>query len=83
MTGCRFVLEIRLDDTTMRDQHDVAATLRDVAQRLNRFMSTDWGPYALKGKIHDRGGRLVGEWEVKGPCEDQLNVEASHVARDE
>lgn len=60
----KFKLEIALESASMRDQHDVAATLRSVAQRLDRFVSSNWGPYALNGDVHDGNGNKVGTWEV-------------------
>jgi hypothetical protein len=60
----KFKLEIALDSASMQDQHDVATLLRSVAQRLNRFVSSNWGPYASSGKIYDDDGNKVGTWEV-------------------
>jgi len=66
----RFVLKIKLGDDAMEDQHDVAAALRGVADRLSKLVSTKFGPYGLEGKIMDRNGNTVGGWEVKGEHDD-------------
>lgn len=60
----KFKLEIELGNDAMQDQHDVAKALRGVADRLNRFISTNWSPYSASGKIHDENGNSVGSWEV-------------------
>jgi hypothetical protein len=66
----RFVLSIDLENDAMQDQHDVAGALRKVADRLNKSVSSNFGPYCLEGKIQDRNGNTVGKWEVKSPYED-------------
>lgn len=66
----KFQLTIDLGGTTaMQDSHDVAKALRGVADRLSKFVSTGWSPYALDGKILDEAGNAVGHWEVKGDFE--------------
>lgn len=60
----KFKLEVSLDTASMQDQHDVAEALRAVSQRLNRYISSNWGPYALSGDIYNRDGHKVGAWEV-------------------
>jgi hypothetical protein len=60
----KFKLEIALDSVSMQDQHDVATALEDVVRRLRRYVSSNWGPYALQGPVHDRDGNKVGTWEV-------------------
>jgi hypothetical protein len=65
-----FVLRIKLENDAMQDQHDVASALRKVADRLNKYVSSNFGPYCLEGKIMDRNGNSVGKWEVKGPHDD-------------
>lgn len=67
MSCNKFVLSIDLENDAMQDQHDVAGALRGVADRLSRYVSTNWGPYGLEGKIRDVNGNTVGKWEVKGP----------------
>lgn len=60
----KFKLDIDLNSVSMQDQHDVAAALEDVVRRLKRYVSSNWGPYALQGSVHDRDGNKVGTWEV-------------------
>lgn len=60
----KFKLEIALESASMQDQHDVAAALEDVSRRLKRYVSSNRGPYALRGSVHDRDGNKVGTWEV-------------------
>jgi hypothetical protein len=66
----KFVLSIDLENDAMQDQHDVAAALRKVADRLDKLVSSNFGPYGLEGTIMDRNGNSVGRWEVKSPHED-------------
>lgn len=65
----KFLLTIDLGNTTMQDNHDVAKALRAVADRLSKFVSTGWSPYAFDGKIMDDSGNAVGGWEVKPDVE--------------
>lgn len=66
----KFQLTIDLDlSNTMRDSYDVARALRGVADHLSKFVSTNWSPYALSGKIKDDEGSAIGGWEVKGDFE--------------
>lgn len=65
----KFQLAIELGNAAMQDSHDVAKALRGVADRLSKFISTDWSPYALDGTIKDDNGNTVGRWEVKGDFE--------------
>lgn len=60
----KFKLNIDLNTPSMRDQHDVSAALEDVVRRLRRYVSSNWGPYALQGPVYDREGNKVGTWEV-------------------
>ena len=60
----KFILEIELENAAMQDQHDVATALRKTADRLNRYASSNFGPYALEGKVMDVNGNTVGKWEV-------------------
>lgn len=60
----KFKLEIELENDAMQDQHDVAKALKDVAERLNKLVSTRFGPYGLEGKIKDLNGNTVGKWKV-------------------
>jgi hypothetical protein len=65
----KFQLTINLGNAAMQDNHDVAKALRAVADRLSKFTSTGWSPYALDGKIKDDNGNTVGSWEVKPEVE--------------
>jgi len=65
----KFQLNIDLGNDAMQDHHDVAKALRTVADRLSKFTSTGWSPYALDGKIKDDNGNTVGSWEVKPDVE--------------
>ncbi len=67
----RFVLNIKLENEAMQDQHDVAKALREVADRLSKLVSSNFGPYGLEGKIKDVNGNTVGGWEVKGDYDDR------------
>ena len=60
----KFKLEIALENDAMQDQHDVAVALKEVAGRLGKLVSSNFGPYGLEGKIKDRNGSTVGSWEV-------------------
>ena len=52
-----FTLRIKLGNEAMQTPEDVAASLRDIANRL------DWGMYRRSGEILDYNGNKVGEWE--------------------
>ena len=52
-----FTLRIKMGNEAMQTPEDVAASLRDVANRL------DWGMYRRSGEILDYNGNKVGEWE--------------------
>jgi hypothetical protein len=65
----KFQLTIELGNAAMQDHHDVAKALRGVADRLSKFVSSGWNPYALSDKIKDDNGNTVGGWEVKGDFE--------------
>ena len=52
-----FTLRITLGNEAMQTPEDVAASLRDIANRL------DWGMYRRSGEILDMNGNRVGEWE--------------------
>lgn len=74
----KFQLHIDLGNAAMQDNHDVAKALRSVAERLSKFISTGWSPYALDGTIKDDNGNTVGSWEVKPDVEWQPVVHAIH-----
>lgn len=65
----KFLLTIDLGNAVMQDNHDVAKALRGVADRLSKFTSSGWSPYAIDGKIIDDNGNTVGGWEVKPDVE--------------
>ena len=52
-----FALQIRMGNEAMQTPEDVAASLRDIANRL------DWGMYRRSGEILDMNGNKVGEWK--------------------
>ena len=52
-----FTLRIKLGNDAMQTPEDVAASLRDIANRL------DWGMYRRSGEILDYNGNVVGDWE--------------------
>ena len=52
-----FTLRIKMGNDAMQTPEDVAASLRDIANRL------DWGMYRRSGEILDYDGNKVGEWE--------------------
>jgi hypothetical protein len=73
MSCNKFVLSIDLENDAMRDQHDVAKALRGVADRLSKLVSSNFEPYSLADKIKDIkdiNGNTVGQWDVKGPHDD-------------
>ena len=51
-----FTLRIELGNEAMQTPEDVAASLREIANRL------DWGMYRRSGEILDMNGNTVGEW---------------------
>ena len=52
-----FTLRIKMGNDAMQTPEDVAASLRDIANRL------DWGMYRRSGEILDMNGNKVGEWK--------------------
>ena len=54
-SGTKFNLSIDLFTRDVRDSSDVAQALRDVADRLAKFTSQPWSPYALTGTIYAKG----------------------------
>jgi hypothetical protein len=59
-----FKLSIDLFTQDVRDASDVAQALRGVADRLAKFTSQPWSPYALSGKIFNEGKNIIGTWSV-------------------
>ena len=73
----KFTLSIDLFTEDVRDAVDVAQALRGVADRLAKFTSSPWSPYALSGTIYARGliKRKIGTWSVNDPeAEAGLNL---------
>lgn len=62
----KFNLSIDLFTQDVQDAVDVAKALRSVADRLCKFTSQPWSPYALSGKIYAEDGskRCIGSWSV-------------------
>jgi hypothetical protein len=71
----KFQLTIELGNAAMQDNHDVAKALRGVADRLSKFVSTGWNPYAQDGTIKDDNNNTVGGWELKHDFEWNPTVE--------
>lgn len=63
----KFTLSIDLFTPDVADAVDVAKALRTVADRLAKFASLPWSPYALDGKIYAPGGskKVIGSWAVE------------------
>ena len=75
----KFNLSIDLFTTDVRDAVDVAQALRDVADRLAKFSSLPWSPYALQGKIYARESkRCIGTWSVDSDAERGLTLTAEN-----
>lgn len=73
----KFTLSIDLFTSDVTDAVDVAKALRAVADRLVKFTSLPWSPYALDGKIYapDESKKIVGEWSVEP--EETISLEVS------
>ncbi len=68
----KFNLSIDLFTKDVQDQVDVAQALRDVADRLCKFTSLPWSPYALTGTIYAKDSkpkRPIGTWSVDSEAE--------------
>lgn len=62
----KFNLSIDLFTQDVSDTVDVAKALRRVADRLVKYTSLPWSPYALNGKIYsEEGKRCIGTWSVE------------------
>lgn len=72
----KFKLSIDLFTPDVQDSVDVAQLLRGVADRLAKFASLPWSPYALSGEIRSRVDRrrVVGTWSVEPEVEISLPV---------
>jgi hypothetical protein len=75
----KFNLSIDLFTQDVRDAVDVAQALRRVADRLVKFTSQPWSPYALSGTIHSAEGRRpIGTWSVDPEATVGLAVTAEN-----
>jgi hypothetical protein len=75
----KFNLSIDLFTQDVRDTVDVAKALRSVADRLVKFTSLPWSPYALSGKIYsEEGKRCIGEWRVDPEAAAGLTITAEN-----
>ncbi len=76
MSNTKFNLSIDLFTRDVRDAGDVAAALRGVAARLDKFASSTWSPYALTGTIYASDGskRPIGTWSVDSEAEVGLKL---------
>ena len=75
----KFNLSIDLFTNDVHDAVDVAQALRNVADRLVKFTSLPWSPYALTGKIYARGTRReIGTWSVDSAAEAALTITAEN-----
>lgn len=72
----KFNLSIELFTKDVQDAVDVAQALRSVADRLVKFTSTGWSPYALSGTIYASDGskRTIGTWSVDPEGADDLTL---------
>ena len=71
----KFNLSIDLFTHDVRDAVDVAKALRNVADRLVKFTSQPWSPYALTGKIYsEEGKRCIGSWNVDAEGSNDLTM---------
>lgn len=74
----KFNLSIDLFTQDVRDAVDVAKALRGVADRLVKFTSQPWSPYALSGKIYSEGKRYIGTWSVDPEATVVLTITAEN-----
>jgi hypothetical protein len=68
----KFNLSINLFTEDVKDTTDVAKALRGVADKLAKFTSQPWSPYALSGTIYGDGKRVIGTWSVDPEAVDDL-----------
>ena len=79
MSHTKFNLSIDLFNPDVRDATDVAHALRGVADRLSRFTSQPWSPYALHGEIYARESkRCIGTWSVDPEAALGLTITAEN-----
>ena len=72
-----FNLSIDLFTKDVQDMVDVAQALRGVADRLAKFTSQPWSPYALSGTIYAKDSnpkRPLGTWSVDSNTEARLKL---------
>ena len=74
----KFNLSIELFTQDVQDAVDVAQALRSVADRLVKFTSLPWSPYALSGTIYASDGskRPIGTWSVDTEAASGLTITA-------
>jgi hypothetical protein len=79
-TGTTFKLSIDVFTRDVRDAGDVAQALRSVADRLGKFTSQPWSPYALDGKIFAADGskRQIGTWRLEPEADIGLTITAEN-----
>lgn len=71
----KFNLSIDLFTQDVRDAADVAKALRSVADRLVKYTSQPWSPYALTGKIYnEESKRSIGSWTVDAEGTNDLTM---------
>lgn len=71
----KFNLSIDLFTQDVQDAVDVAKALRSVADRLVKYTSQPWSPYALTGKIYsEEGKRCIGSWSVDAEGSSDLTM---------
>lgn len=76
----KFNLSIDVFTQDVRDASDVAQALRGVADRLRKFTSQPWSPYALEGKIYAGGSskRQIGTWSLEPEADLGLTITAEN-----
>lgn len=77
----KFNLSIDVFTEHVHDAADVAAALRSVADRLTKFTSQPWSPYALSGTIYTRYGNVkhpIGTWSVEPEATIGLTITAEN-----
>ncbi len=75
----RFNLSVDVFTRDVRDAVDVAQALRGVADRLAKFPSQPWSPYALEGKIYaEESKRQIGAWRLEPEADLGLTITAAN-----
>jgi hypothetical protein len=76
----KFNLTINVFTEDVHDACDVAEALRKVADRLAKFTSSPWSPYALQGEIYAPRNpigakkRVIGTWSLDSEVEKGLQL---------